>query len=298
MKDPNATRSPASTGPTVRFGALTGGYAAALAAPSLVLLAVEPLGVRGWRSALALLGVVGIVTAAAVARLVTGDPDAIGWLRGDRLPWLLPLSGLVPVFAHRRSAVEILVYLFAGIDGATAADVAGAAGFGLGIAACLSGELVVRTARNRAASLAVASEEVTAEWTAAWPPLHRTKVQAFVVLPCLAAAALIALRYSARTLPYTLSVALAVVFGLNSVFAARSFRATPSGVEWLREGRVVDARRFLAWSRIDGFSVTDRSVVLHRPGLRMDVRFSRSDIGPAENEVVAALDAHIDRRNR
>lgn len=297
MKNTNA--SPPLTADTldIQFGVFAGSYVAALIAPALTLFAVEYFDLRSWILALGTLGAVGVALGSVVVWLVTNTGKIAKWLNAGWLPWLLPLIGFAPVFAYYFSVIEVFAYLYTGLEAGTVSSVVGAAGFVLGIVACWLGEFLVRTARNRVASVAVADGDVAVEWTAAWPRVHKIKVQLGVVLPCLAVASLVAVRYSLQTIVYTLPAVVTIVLVTKSALADRDYRVTPSGLEHRREGQIVDYRQYVPWSQVRGFTVTDSAVILHRPWLRPSIRFSRRDIDLVEDDVIAALDEHLDRRN-
>lgn len=297
MKNTNASSLLAPDSLNIQFGVLAGSYVAALIAPVLTLFAVEYFDLRSWILALGILGAVGVALGSVVVLLVTDKGKIAGWLNAGWLPWLLPLVGFVPIFAYYFSVIEVFAYLYLGPVAGTTASVVGATGFVLGIAACWLGEFMIRTARNQVASFAVESEDVAIEWTAAWPRPHKIKAQIGVVLPCLAVAGLVAIWYSMQTIVYTLPAVVTFVLVTKSAFADRVYRVTPSGLEHLRKGRMFDSRQFIPWSQIDGFTVTDRSIILYRPSLHPSIRFSRRDFRLNEEEVIDALEEHLNRRN-
>lgn len=294
MENTNVSPSLSPDSLSAQFGVLAGCYVAALIAPVLTLLAVEYLDLHSWILALGVLGAIGTALGAVVVWLVTDRETIATWLNGGWLPWLLPLVGFAPLFVYYGSVIEVFFYVYAGTVGHPAA-VVGAAGFGLGIAACWFGEGLVRTARNQVASSAVANEEVAVEWAAPWPLAHKTKAKVVVALPCLAVAGL-AVWYSMQSIVFTLPAVLTIVFVVQSALADRVYRVTRSGLEHRRDGRLFDHRQFVPWSQIDGFTVTESSIILHRPWLRPNLRLSRRDIQFNEDEVIAALDEHLDRR--
>lgn len=297
MKNTNSSSLLVPDTLNIQFGVLAGIYVAALIAPVLTLFAVEYFDLRSWILALGILGAVGVGLGSVVILLVTDNGNIAEWLNAGWLPWLLPLVGFVPIFAYHFSIIEVFAYLYIGPEAGTPASVVGATGFILGIVACWSGEFVVRTARNRVASFAVANEDVAVAWTAAWPRPHKIKAQIGVVLLCLAVASLVAIRYSTRTIVYTLPAVITFVLVTKSAFADRVYRVTPSGLDHLRKGGIFDYRQFIPWSQIDGFTVTERSIVLHRQSLHPSIRFSRRDVRLNEEEVVDVLEEYLDRRN-
>lgn len=297
MNNTSANSLLAPDSSNLQFGVLAGSYVAALIAPVLTLFVVEYFDLRSWILALGILGAVGTALGAVVVRLVTDTGTNAKWLNTGWLAWLLPLVGFVPLFAYYWSVFEVFIYLYAGLEAEIAASVVGAAGFILGIVACWLGEFMVRTARNRVASFAVANEDIAVEWTAPWPLAHKIKAQIGVGLTCLAVVGLVAITYSLQSLPYTLPAVVVFILVTKSALADRVYRLTPSGLEHRRESSIVDSRQFIPWSRIDGFTVTDSAIILHRPWLRPSIRFSLRDIQFTEEDVVAALDEHLDRRS-
>lgn len=300
MKNTNVSPLLAPDNLNIQFSVLTGGYVAALIAPVLTLFIVEYFGLSSWILALGILGVIGAALGSVVVRLITDHGKIARWLNTGWLPWLLPLVGFIPMFAYYFSVVEAIAYLYVGpgteSTGATA-SVVGATGFILGMAACWLGEFMVRTARSQVAAFAVTNENITVEWTAAWPRTHKRKVQIGVVLICLVVVGLIAIWYAPQTIVYTLPTVLTFVFVTRSAFADRKYKATPSGLEHLRKGMIFDSRQFVPWSQIDGFTVTNSAVILHRTPLHPSIRFSRRDVRTNEKEIIDTLEEHLDRRN-
>jgi len=295
MKNTNAASLPVPESLDLRFSVLAGGYVAALIAPVIALFAVEYFDLGSWILALGILGAIGVSLGLALGRLVTDNSEIARWFNTGWLPWLFPVVGFIPLFAYYPSVIEFGAY-FVGLNTVTADSVIGATGFLLGIAAVWLGELMVRTARNQVASFAIVNEDVAAEWTAAWPRDHKIKAQIVVILPCLAVAGLIAVRYSFQTVAYTLPAVFVFSLATKSVFADRVYRVTPLGLEHLRRGKIDEYRQFLPWSQIDGFTVTDSAIVLHRPSLRPNIRISRRDLRLNDEEVINALKEHLDQR--
>jgi hypothetical protein len=86
-----------------------------------------------------------------------------------------------------------------------------------------------------------------------------------------------------------------LVIALRSVVSERTHRATSVGLEQRRDGRWPGPRRLIPWSRVDGFSVTDNAIVLHRALPHTDVRCRRDLID--DEAVVAALEDYLDCRD-
>lgn len=293
--DTNTLRAPVRL--DTRFGVLAGSYAASLLAPVITLVIVQYFQIRSWALALGVLGVTGAAICALFVLLLAESGEIAGWLNDGWLPWTLPLLGFVPLFAHGFAVLEFLAYSLTEFGPESVGSLVGVVGFILAIAACWLGEMMIRSARNRVASAAVADEPVSVEWTAAWPRADRIKVQSVVLLIGFVLVGLLAVQYSVLTTVYTLPAVAATTFALNSIFANRVYRLTPSGLEQYQEAGLTTFRQFLAWSRFDAFSVTDEAFVLHRQSLRPDVRFSRKDVRLNEDSIRDAFRAHLDQRD-
>lgn len=297
MKQTHAASLPVPDSLGPQFSVLAGSYVAALAAPAITLFVIGYFDLHNWVLSLGILVVVGVSLVFVVGQLVTDNDKMIRWLNTGWLPWLFPFGGFIPLFAYYFNFIEFFIYLYSGFNIWSANSIVGATGFLLGIIAGWLGELMIRTVRSQIASFAIENEDVTIEWTAAWPRDHKIKTQIVVVLPCLAVAILIARWYSLWTAVYTLPVVFTVLLATKSALADRVYRVSPSGLEHLREGRIHCYKQFLPWSQIDGFTVTSRAIVLHRSSLRPDIRFSRRDLRLNEEEVISALEEYIDQRN-
>lgn len=183
------------------------------------------------------------------------------------------------------------------LETASPAPLVGFAGFCLGMAAMILGGFVVPMARTRVAATTVAESDVAVEWTAGYPVRARLRFLAgtLAVVGLVAGVPVCHLGWSAATaFPPSL---LPPVVVATSLFSERTYRATPAGLELRRGTRWYATRHLLPWSRFDGFSVTGDAIVLHRALPRIDDRCRREDLGTDEDAVVAALEAHLDRRS-
>jgi hypothetical protein len=93
------TRGPLQTPERLdgRFGLVAGLYVAALLSPALVLVVVQWPGLTSWPVALGLLGVVGAVLAAAVARIVARHGEFVAWFDSAWIAVLVPVLGVLPM---------------------------------------------------------------------------------------------------------------------------------------------------------------------------------------------------------
>lgn len=279
------------------FGVVAGLYVATLVSPAILLLVVERLQLRSVPLVLGLLGVVGMTCSVLVSRQVTRRGGLVEWFNA---PWMLvivPATGVVPMVGYFVLVIRYIAFSVTELQADTAAGLVGVTGFVLGIVAgCLGGALVLM-ARTRLIDTTLQGGDVSVEWTAGWPTRARV---AFGLGMIGASIPLLGSLYWALGIWATnavLALGMLLVIGLYSVVAARTYRVTSAGLEQQWDGSPLDARRLTSWSQFEGFSLTDDAIVLHRPVPYVDVRCSRRDLVTDEAVVVAALDAHLDRRD-
>lgn len=278
-----------------RFGLVAGIYVAALLSPALVLVVGQRLELTSRFAVLGTLGAVGTVLTAAVARAVSRWGELVGWFDSAWVAVLLPVVGAVPMALYLFDAFLFLALTVTDLQADSVATLVGFVGFLLGIAAASLGSFLVLMGRTRLAHATVDDTEVTAEWTAGWPRRARLRLMtgALAVAGLLAGLAIWQLGWWVAPTVFTSGMVLVIV--LRSVVEERTYRATSPGLEQCRAGRWFSPRRLVPWSRFDGFSVTDDAVVLHRDVPHVDVRCRRYLVD--DEAVVAALEAHLDRRD-
>jgi len=284
--------------PGLRFGALVGGYVAALTAPALTLLAVAYFDLRSSVLAFAVLGTVGVAIGSGTAVLTADDGRIAAWLNSGWVAWLFALLGLAPTAAYSFSVLEAFATYLVDPAAIPVSSLVGTTGFVLGIVACVAGEIAVRTARNRVASSAVASEEVLTEWTAGWPRAHRVKLQALVLVTGLVTVGTLSFWSPPYLTVLAAVVALALVVTVNAVLSDRVYRLTPTGLEHRRSGSgtLFTWSQFVPTEQIEHVAVSEDEVVVHRSGLLPSVRFDRRDLRLNDEEVISSLDAQFDTR--
>lgn len=281
----------------IRFGIVAGLYVAALIAPALLLVVVEWLHLRSEPLALGLLGVVGMSMTAIVAWQVIRRGEFVVWANSTWLALLVPAIGVLPMVAYFVPVVKFIAYSLTDLQAENAASLIGVIGFILGIlASCLGGALVLM-ARARLVSATVDDSDVVTEWTAGWSSRDRFKLLIGVLLIGGALCGLISWQLEWLTISVVLPVGLILIFAVQSLVSKRTYRVTPAGLERHRDGRPFGSHQVIVWSRFEGFSVTDRAIVLHRQFPTPDIRFSRRDLSTDEADVTAALEAYIERRN-
>lgn len=280
-----------------RLAAVAGLYVAALVSPALTLAIVESLRLASELVALGLLGVLGAVVTGVVTRGATRRGGLVAWLHSTWIGLLVPTVGLLPVIGYAGYAFLSLAFFVSGLRAETAASLVGAVGFGLGLAASLLGSLLVTMARNRLVATTVDPEDTVVEWTAGWPRRAR-----FVLLLCVLAvtipvAGLAVWRLGWQALTPLPGLGAIAILAVSALAGERTYRVTPAGLEQRRETRWTVARRLTPWSAFEGYTVTDETLVVHRRSPALDVRCSRWDVSTADSDVLAALDAHLDRRD-
>lgn len=280
-----------------RVGVVAGLYVAALLSPALVLVVVRWLDLGSGQLALGLLGAVGMVLTAVVAWQVTRRGGLVAWFNSTWVALLVPAVGLVPMLAYFVLMITHLALYVAELEAENAASLVGFTGFFLGIAAGCLGSVLVYMARARLVDATVDDGDVDVEWTAGWPRRARFKfaIGTLVVLGSLFGLAFQQLGWRATQTLFPGGIALAL--GINNLTSEHTYRVTPAGLEQRRGKRWFVSRQLTPWSQFEGFSVTEDAITLHRPLPHVDVRCSRWDVTIAEEDVVAALEAHLDRRD-
>lgn len=280
-----------------RFAVVTGLYVATLVSPALLLVVVWWLQLASEPFALGLLGAVGAVVTAVGAWQVTRRGEIAAWVDSPWLASLVPAVGMVPVLAYFVLMVKYLAFTVADFQAETAASLVGFVGFYLGLVAVCLGSVLVVMARARVVDATVDDSDVDVEWTASWPRRDRFRymVGTLVAVAAMLAPAVWGLGWQGVSLftPF----GLVLVFGVQSLVADRTCRATPTGLVQHRGRGPFRSRQLLPWSAFEGLSVTDDAIVLHRPLPHVDVRCSRRRLLADEDRLVATLDDHLDRRN-
>lgn len=282
-----------------RFGVVAGLYVAALLSPAVLFVVVRWLHLGSEPLVLGLLGAVGTVLTGVVAWRVTRYGNLVAWFDSTWLALLVPAVGILPVFAYLFQAFLYVAFALSELRTESAASLVGFAGFFLGIAASCLGSALVHMARARLVDEAVGDGDVEIEWTAGWPHRDRFKFGLGVLVVGSPLFALLVWQLGLWATSAVLALGPILVLCIYSVVSERTYRVTPAGLEQRREARFLDSRRLISWSQCEGFSVTDRAIVLHRRLPHLDVRCSRWDLSLDTNEadVIAALEAHIGRRD-
>lgn len=277
-----------------RFGVVAGVYVAALLSPALVFVVVQAAAIESELLAVALLGTVGSVITALVSWRVTHWGGLIEWFNTTFLAVLVPAIGVLPMVGYLFHLIVFLALFVSDLRAESAIPLVGFTGFVCGLLATCLGSALVLMARNRMAEANSKESDHDIEWTAGWPLRDRLGV----VLGSLAIVAVVAAPAVWQLgLPglYSLTVSGVLAQGIYGLVSERTYRVTPAGLERRRENKLVVSRHLIQWKRLDGFSVTDDAIVLHRL-LRLDYRCARSAIYADEDEIVEALEQHIDRR--
>ncbi|QLK24480.1 hypothetical protein HYG81_10120 [Natrinema zhouii] len=281
-----------------QFAVLAGCYVAALVAPTLTLWAVEYVQIRSRLLALGVMGVVAIVVGASTVSVVGDNEGLLSWLNTGWLPWLFPVAGILPVIAYHFSLIEVFATLF--VEGASipVTSLVASIAFILGIVAAFVGEIALRAARNQIACSATRAEDLTIKWSVRWPRSHKLNILVIVVLVGIGLLAILAVTVAPVSVVFTGPFVLVLVLVTRMFLSEREFELTPAGLSHVRSGTLYTHRQFLPWSEIESLTLSDDAVVLHREGLLPSIRFSRSDIRPDEEEILAALEEHVSRQSR
>ena len=280
-----------------RFGVVAGLYVAALLSPALSLVAVDRLQLRSGPLALGLLAAVGAVLTAVVAWQVTRRGGLVAWFDSTWLAWLVPAVGVLPMIAYFVPVIEYIGLALTELEAESAASLIGVTGFVLGIVAwCLGGALVLM-ARDRLVTATIGDADVDIEWTAGWTRRDWFNVVVGTLVVGVPLFGLLVWYLREWAINIVSAVGMLLLIGIYSLVSKRTYRVTPAGVEQYRGGTPFASRQFTSWSQFEGFSVTDRAIVLHRQPPHLDVRCSRRDLIPDDEDVIAALEAHLDRRD-
>jgi hypothetical protein len=282
-----------------RIGVIAGLYAAALLSPALTLAVVESFRLASELVALGLLGVLGVIVTVVVTRLVTPRGGLVAWLDSTWIGVLVSTAGILSAVGYAGYALLSLVFFVSDLRAETATGLVGTAGFGLGLVACLLGSLLVTMGRNRLVSATVDPDEtgeVAAEWTAGWPRRARVALLVGIFAVTIPVAGLVIWQFGRQALMSLPALGLPTILAASALAGERTYRVTPAGLEQRRETRWTVSRRLTPWSEFEGFTLTDDTLVVHRRSLGLDVRCSRWDVSLADSDIVAALGAHLDRR--
>ncbi|WP_135303831.1 hypothetical protein [Haloarcula amylovorans] len=281
----------------VRFGTVAGLYVATLLSPALLFVGVQWLQLESGPFALGLLGAVGVVLTALVAWQVTRRGGVVAWFNSTWLAVLVPAVGVIPLFAYHFQALLYVAFSLTELQSESAANLVGVTGFCLGIVASVLGSVLVQMARARLVHATVDDGDVDTEWTAGWPPRDRLKLAAATLAVVVPLFGLAVWQLGGVGVMAFSSLCIVSIVALSSLAAKRTYRATPAGLEQRRAGRLFVSRHLVSWSQFEGFTVTDDAVVLHRPLPHFDVRCKRWDLMTNDEAVIAALAAHLDRRD-
>ncbi|QCS44795.1 hypothetical protein [Natrinema versiforme] len=276
-----------------QFAVLAGCYVAALVAPTLTLWAVKYVQIRSRLLALGVMGVVAIVVGASTVSVAGDNEGLLSWLNTGWLSWLFPVAGILPVIAYHFSLIEVFATLF--VEGASipVTSLVASIAFVLGIVAAFVGEIALRAARNQIACSATRAEDLTIKWSAKWPRSHKLNILVIVVLAGIGLLAVLAVTVAPVSVVFTGPFVLVLVLVTRMFLSEREFELTLAGLSYARSGTLYTHRQFLPWSEIESFTLSDDAVILHREGLLPSIRFSRSDIRPDEEEILAALEEHV-----
>lgn len=280
-----------------RFGVVAGLYVAALLAPALLLVVVQRFRLSSELVALGLLGAVGMVCTAVVAWRVTRWGGVVAWFNSTWAALLVPAVGVIPVFGYFFYVILSIAFAVSELQPESAVSLVGFSGFLLGIVAACLGSALVYMARARLVNATVEDGDVRVEWTAGWPRRDGAKfaIGTLGVVGLLYGLTLWQLGWWGAQVFFPLSMIL--VFGIASLVSERTYRVSPAGLEQRRGTRWFVSPQLVPWSQLEGFSVTDDAIVLHRRLPHVDVRCSRRDLLTDEADVIAALEAHLDRRD-
>lgn len=285
-----------------RFGVVAGLYVAAIVSPALLFVVLQRVQLRSGLVALGVLAAVGTVLTAVVGWQATRRGELVVWLNSPWLALLAPTVGLLPLAAYAFEAFVFVASSVAGLQPESAVSLVGFVGVLLGLVASLLGSVLVHMARTRMATVMVDDSDIAIEWTAGWTPQDRIRFVGSVLTVYLGLSGLIywSLQWELETgmtavTTVILPVGAAITASLTNVGSKRTYRVSPAGLETLETARWVDTRRITVWSQFEGFSVTNRTIVLHCRFPRLDVRCSRRDLIADEDDVIAALETHLDR---
>jgi len=279
-----------------RFGVVAGLYVAALIAPALLLVVVKRLQLGSESTAIGLLGAVVTVCTAVVAWQVTRRGGIVAWFNSTWTALLVPAVGIIPLFVYFWYVFLFIAFTVTDLQPESAANLIGFAGFLSGIAATCLGTALVQMARARIVDETVVDSDVRVEWTAGWPRRDRVRV-AIGTLVAVGLPFGLAFWQWGQIVFHALPLGIVLVFSIASLVDERTYRLTPAGLEQRRGTRWFVSRQLTPWSQFDGVSVTDDAVVLHRQLPYIDIRCSRQDLVTHEADVIAALEAHLDRRD-
>lgn len=287
--------SPDRLGP--RFGVLVGSYVAGLIVPTLTLSIVEYFGLRSRVLTFAVLATVGVIIGSGAAIIAADNERIATWLNSSWVAWLVPLVGLVPMVAYYFTVLEVVAASLVDPTVIPVSSLVGATGFLLGIVAAGAGEIAVLTARNRAASSTIASENVLMEWSSRWPRDHRIKLQTFSMITGLVPVGLLSFWLPPYlTVLAALIVIVAVASTTNALLSDREFKFTPAGLEHSRSGTFFSWHQFTPKSQIEHITVSEDQVIVHRPGFLPTIRFDRRDPRLDDEEIVNTLGEYLDIR--
>ncbi|RQH00729.1 hypothetical protein [Natrarchaeobius oligotrophus] len=283
------------------FRVIAGAYVAALITPTLLLSIVEQFRLSNELLVIGVFGAIGTTIAAGVAWQVAHLGKIVILLNRSWMSWLLPLIGIVPVFVYFSDVIRYPAYIIVNPEATTVESLIGFLGFIFGLATVCLGELLVSMARNRVANAMIDDKAIDIEWKAGWTWIDQFKLLSGMVV-CTSFFVVMIIGYFGWV-EATFSRAVIVPVGMllvvliliaNNTSSKRTYRITSDGLE---QRGSVQSRLFTPWEDIDGFTVTNRTIVLHRKGLRPNIRFSRRDVRLDEQKIITKLQKYTKQRN-
>lgn len=280
-------------GPDLLLGTATGIYVSTLVAPAIALVVATVVPLAG--AMVALVGL-GIVLVPLAGWTVVNRESTVEWLATSKLAWLVPMVGGAPVVTYLAPIVVDVNSTAVGIPATASTTTVALFGWLLGFLAVPLGVGLVSVARHRRISALVDGESAV-EWQTDWNSRRRVWYAVGVIVPAyVGIVGTLWLWYpseggSPSAILLAIQLGLAVTFVLAAPTKEHTYRVTPVGIE--RRGPLPP--RLYRWDQFEGFSVTDVAIVLHRPPRRLDLRCSRREVLESEEEIVAALEQHLER---
>lgn len=211
------------------------------------------------------------------------------WLGSTWFAWILPATGAIPVFGFLGSFIRYVVTDVTKLSAEGVTNTISFAGFLLGITATVLGSALIYIARVRLVDSAL-GDQFFVEWEAGWPQREKTRIM-LVIVSILVVLAATREFWDFMTTSLIISIGISLIGVIIGLASDRKYRATPEGLAQ----HMFVFRRFIPWRQIEGFRVTEHTIILRQKSPNMDIRISRSDVIEKEDNIISVLEDQVER---
>lgn len=274
------------------FRLVAGCYTAALITPGAVSFVSPHLTER---SALLLLGLLGVALVSVVAVSMTRYGAVAVWLGSGNTAWLLPAIPGILVFWYLNTGIKYIIISVTSLQAQSPQAFIGFTGLILSTAATCLGVIFVSMARSQLVNQFVDESSIRVKWTAGWSRQRQVKVRIGVTI-FVVSLFLLGLSWDGLPMFVTTYACVLVTVGLANIGTKRKYRAAPEGLEQIHNRWLYDSRQFVPWKEFTNYTVTDTEIIVHHQSPMRNIRCSRADLGKSENEIIKMLDEYLSKR--